>query len=235
MTSPNETPATATGTESKTGFFDLPRELRDEIYDLALEHERATTSSLGDEGALNLHLRAPEPRLCLVSQRFYSEYEERAPTSDNIRLLVSGSTPTNRFPSAGGFPYAARASAVDVHLVFAPYDETVHVCDYFEHLSEWLTELVKDMSCIRTLHLRPSFSAPPKSDDIDYFARMAQRNVLLLDWDFVLTQQKRKFKSIAPLTKVDVILTIPKLNSDDADATEVEAGNIASWTSAGGY
>jgi hypothetical protein len=43
MASPNDTLAVTTDINSNIGFFDLPRELRDEIYDLAFEHDRPNT------------------------------------------------------------------------------------------------------------------------------------------------------------------------------------------------
>jgi hypothetical protein len=182
---------------------------------------------------MSLHVRAPELGLRLVNRQFSSEYDERSPSTSNICLSVTGSTPTTKFPSAAGFSSASRATAVDIHLVFTPYDKTMY--KYFRHLSGWLTELVTDMPCIERLHLRLSFTCPPKVKDIDYFSRMTQRNIFLLDRDFVRMQEKRKSTPIALLTKVDMMLIIPKTNPDDAGSTEVETSNFASWTPAGGY
>jgi hypothetical protein len=234
MASPNETAAATTGANSKTGFLDIPRELRDEIYDLALEHDRATSD---DHGIMSLHVRAPEPRLRLVSKQFVSEYYGRSPSNTNICLLVVGCTPTTRFQSAGGFPYAARASAVDITLVqgvFGSYDDSVY--DYFEHLTAWLMELVKDMPCMKKLHLRLGFTIPPKLTVIDYYSRMAHRNVQNYGGSFLsmLVECKKK-QSALPLFKVDVELIMSKLDSGDANVTGVEVGKVASWTHEGGY
>jgi hypothetical protein len=234
MASPNETAAATTGANSKTGFLDLPRELRDEIYDLALEHDRATSD---DHGIMSLHVRAPEPRLRLVSKQFASEYYERSPSNTNIRLSVVGCTPTTGFQSAGGFPYVARASAVDITLVqgvFGPHDNSVY--DYFEHLTAWLLELFKDVPGIKRLHLRLGFSIPPKLTVIDYYLRMAHRNVQNFGGSFLsMLDECKKKQSALPLFVVDVELIMLKLDSRDATATGVEVGKVASWTHKGGY
>jgi hypothetical protein len=162
MSSPNDNPATPTGADPKVGFFDLPRELRDEIYDLALEHDRAITEL---RGTMSLHVRAPEPRLRLVSRQFASEYYERSPSKDDINPSVTGISLIRIPQSASGFTYAARATTVDATLTFDEYDDSMY--NYIDPLSTWLFELVKDMPCIKTLHLQLCFNIPPILKAID--------------------------------------------------------------------
>lgn len=156
MASPNDTPTATAGTSSKLGFFDLPPELRDEIYDLALEHDRSSTK---DSEAMHLHVRAPEPRLRLVSRQFASEYYERSPSKDDICLSATGNSTTKDFLSVGDFTYASQATAVNVSLTFDSFDNSLY--HYDMPVSFWLVELVTDMPCIKTIHLQLCFAIAP--------------------------------------------------------------------------
>lgn len=230
MTLPNETPTVTAGTKSKLGFFNLPRELRDEIYDLALEHDRSTTK---DSGAMHLHVRAPKPRLRLVSKRFASEYYERSPSKDDICLSVTGTSATQELLSAGDFTYAAQATTANVSLTFDPFDNSLY--DYDFTVSVWLTELVTDMPCIKTIDLQLCFAVDPRLTMFDWFLRTAHRAVPYIARSFVEIQHGRFRPVIIALNKVDVMVVMPKLDSDDADSTGSELGKVASWTPAGGY
>ena len=228
MTSIDEIFTTMTVPASKKGFFDLPRELRDEIYDLALEHDRTATE---DGGTMNLHVRSPEPRLRLVSRQFVSEYYERSPSKDNICLSITGSSPTKHLQSAGGFTYAARASTVNAILTFDPFDDSSF--HYVDPLSTWLSELVADMPCVKALHLQLCFNIPPHVAVIDWLSRTVHRAIRYLPVKLELSQWETR--ETISLDKVDVMVVLPKVSSHDATSTGTELGKIGSWTRAGGY
>lgn len=215
----------------KRGFLDLPRELRDEIYDFALEHGRTKTL---DSGAMHLHIRAPEPRLRLVSRQFASEYYERLPPKDSICLSVTGSSPTESLQSAGGFTPAARPSTVNVTLTFDTFDDSLF--SYVDLLSTWLFDLVTNMPCIKALHLQLCFKVPPDVTVLDWFSRTVHRAIRYLPVKFEPLQwETRETKPIISLDKVDVMVVLPKVSSNDATSTGTELGKIGSWTRAGGY
>lgn len=231
MASIDETLTTMTVPNSKKGFFDLPRELRDEIYDLALEHDRTTTQ---DGGTMNLHVRAPEPCLRLVSRQFALEYYERSPSENNICLSVTGSSPSKHLPSAGDFTYAARASTVNLTLTYDPFDDSLF--NFVDPLSTWLFELVADMPCIKALHLRLCCNVLPDALVIDWFSRTVHRAIGYLPMKVEMLQwETRETKPIISLDKVDVMVVLPKVSSDDATSTGIELGKIGSWTRTGGY
>jgi len=211
------------------GFFDLPRELRDAVYDLALEHDRASTQL---RGTMSLHVRAPEPRLRLISRQFASEYYERSPSKDDICLSVTGSSLIRIPPSASGFTFAARASTVDATLTFDEYDDSMY--NYIDPLSTWLFELVKDMSCIKTLHLQLCFNIPRHPKAIDWFSRTAHRGIPYIPEKLSLLQQEtRDTKPIISLDKVDVMVVMPRLNSENANSAGSQLGKVGTWTRAG--
>ena len=220
------------------GFFDLPRELRDEIYDLALEHDRAIPidhrqPSTSDQGTLQLHVRAPEPRLRLVSRQFASEYYERSPSTDDICLSVTGRSPNTSLQSSGGFPYAAQASRVDIKITFDNFDDNMYC--YAHLLATWMYELVTDMPCIKTFHLQVCFTIPSQQKIFNYFLRAAHRASLSFAREFVQVQLEKNRKTIIPLDKVDVMLIVPAPSSNDADSPGTELAKVGSWTPAGGY
>jgi hypothetical protein len=183
MASIDEIFTTMTVPASKKGFCDLPRELRDEIYDLALEHDRTATE---DGGNMKLHVRAPEPRLRLASRQFASEYYERSQSKDNICLSITGSSPTKHLQNAGGFTYAVRASTVNVTLTFDPFDDSLF--NYVDPLSTLLSELVADMLCIKALHIQLCFNVPPHVAVIDWFSRTVHRAIRYLPVKLELSQ-----------------------------------------------
>lgn len=229
MASPNETSAPTADPNSKIGFFDLPRELRDEIYDFALEHDRAVTQ---DSGTMHLHVRAPEVGVLLVSRQFASEYYERSPSKGTICLSVTGSSPTKHLQSAGGFTYAAHASTVKVTLTFDPFDHSLY--SYIDLLAAWLFEFVKDMLCVKTLHVQLCFNIPADLEVFDWFTRTARRAVPDVARHFE-TLQKKMFSGnpIFLLNRLDVMVVMPKLASDDANSTGSQLGKVGSWTRAG--
>lgn len=230
MTSSNETPAAETGTGSNLGFFDLPRELRDEIYDLAFEHDRSNTQ--GRE-IMEFNVRAPQPHLRLVNRQFESGYDERSPSTDNICLFVTGDSPTGNLQSARGFTEAAQASAIDITLTFDPFDDSLY--DYVLNVCFWLFDLVKDLPYVQTVYLELRFAIPLTLKTINWFARAAHRVVPSIDRSFTHMQRKLGMSPLIQFTQVDVMLVMPEGNSEGADSASVEDEKVATWTPARGY
>ena len=231
MASIDEIANTMTVPNTKKGFIDLPRELRDEIYDLALEHDRTTTK---DGGTMHLHVRAPEKRLRLVSKQFALEYYDRSPPKNDIRLSVAGNSPTIRLQSAGGFTYAVGASAVDVTLTFESFDDSLYT--YVDHLFPWLSKLVEDMPYVETIRIKLCFSISPNLKTFDWFSRAVHRA------SPYAVKQIQQFpgcwcntKPITLIDKMDLMVVLPKFESNNAVSTGSELGKIGSWTLVGGY
>lgn len=216
---------------TKKGVFDLPRELRDEIYDLALEHDRTTTQ---DGGTMHLHVRAPEKRLRLVSKQFASEYYELSPPRNDIRLSVAGSSPTISLQSAGGFTYAVGGSAVDVTLTFESFDDSLYT--YVDHLFPWLSKLVEDMPYVETIHIKLCFSIFPNLKTFDWFSRAVHRaSPYAVKQIHQLPRNWCNTKPITLLDKMDLMVVLPKFEPDNAVSTGSGLGKIGSWTLVGGY
>jgi hypothetical protein len=228
MASPNDAPAATTGTNSKIGFFDLPRELRDEIYDLTFEHNRTATQ--GRE-TMELSVRAPQPHLRLVNKQFTSEYDERSPSTDNICLFITGGSPTGNLLSARGFTYAAQASAVNITLTFDPFDHSLH--EYVPTICFWLFDLFKDLPHVKTVNLELRFAIPLMLETINWFSRTAHRAVPSINRWFTHVQRKHGMTPLVQITRVDVMLVMPE--GDSKDAASVEDEQVATWTPARGY
>lgn len=229
-----------TGKESKMGFFDLARELRDEIYDLALEHDRTTPidhrqPSTSDQGTLQLHVRAPEPRLRLVSRQFASEYYERSPSADDICLSVTGRSPKTSLQSPPGFPYAARASIVDVTLTFVDSCEDTIYRYIFHPLVSWLCELVAGMPCIKTLRPHLYFTVPLNPRMIKRFSRSARRGIPRVAPAFERLQKKSNDGPAITIDKLNVMLVTPVVDPNDVGSTANEPRWVGSWTLLDGY
>jgi hypothetical protein len=78
---PDPFPNMVEPSDKATGFFSLPRELRDNIYDMVRQdhHHQVTYITFGSRAAI------PEKRL--VSRQFKLEYDERAAASTYMYLL----------------------------------------------------------------------------------------------------------------------------------------------------
>jgi hypothetical protein len=94
-----QSPSAASTDDETTGFFTLPREIRDSIYDfMYLEGEQKPDGLNkaqiieGSDFGFIVHTRTPVPQARLVSRRFNSEYEER-PASANRAQLTSNEMP----------------------------------------------------------------------------------------------------------------------------------------------
>jgi hypothetical protein len=230
MASSYKIPTITTGTGSKIGFFDLPRELRDEIYDLAFEHDRC---DIQGRETMELSVRAPQPHLRLVNKQFTSEYDERSPSTDNICLFITGDSPTGNLLSVRGFTQAAQASAVNITLTFDPFDDSLH--EYVPSICFWLFDLVKDLPHVKTVNLELRFAIPLTLETINWFSRTAHRAVPSINRWFTHVQRKHGMSPLIQITQVDVMLVIPKGTSDSTDSASDGDEKVATWTPARGY
>ena len=161
-------------------FFSLPRELRDEIYDILHRHEEATHS-----GNLTFRYPAPLSHLHLVSHEFTAEFDKRTPAVS--RLIIS---PTSRnslwFPATQRLclPDAAtrRVGRSSKWPMFHELEVNFDVCDtyqeptaqllWFDKYSGWLLNLFgKDVHLafpphLCKLHLRLFFNYVSNMDRI---------------------------------------------------------------------
>jgi hypothetical protein len=230
MASPNDTLAVTTDINSNVGFFDLPPELRDEIYDLAFEHDRPNTQ--GRE-AMELNVRAPQPHLRLVNKQFTSEYDQRSPSTNNICLLVTGDYPTGILLSVRGLTCAAQASAVDIALTFDPLDDSMY--DYVPRACFWLFDLITDVPYVTAVHLEFRFAIPLTLKMINWFSRAAHRAVSSIDLSFTSMQRNLGMNPLIQITQVDAMLVTPEGNSDGADSASDKDEKVATWTPARGH
>lgn len=75
---------TANATSQPKGFFSLPRELRDEIYDILNYHE--VEAGLDQ---LVFRFRCPPVNTHLINRRFTEEFNMRTSSTDSSQLLVT--------------------------------------------------------------------------------------------------------------------------------------------------
>lgn len=98
------TTAAADPTQQTKGFFSLPRELRDVIYDLLHQHE--VDAELGQ---LTLRFQHSLPVLRHISRRFTTECDLRIPAASTTHLVVSQREGTKWF---NAYDQPARLSTV---------------------------------------------------------------------------------------------------------------------------
>lgn len=133
-------------------FFDLPAELRNEVYDFSLgnvethirKHVKAQTTNVA---SINL---------LLVSRQFNQEYADRAESAKEFATLKLSETPCN-CPSNIALPPSAKTIK---HVTFElAFDETNVVEMYeksFKHLRR-ITFVLKQMRTVKTLDFRHHF------------------------------------------------------------------------------
>lgn len=77
---PDTTQLSDNSARGPTGFFKLPRELRDEIYDLVFENYWTESKDANIIGARYIFkARTPLPLPRLISRQFKREYDQRFP------------------------------------------------------------------------------------------------------------------------------------------------------------
>lgn len=96
------------------GFFSLPRELRDSIYDMVWQEKQEKIS-----GA-NFRIQAAIPKVRLISRHFKSEYDERSPANSILHIADLGGD----FTLVGGMVprLAARTTHVRLSLEVSSCD-----------------------------------------------------------------------------------------------------------------
>lgn len=150
------------------GFFSLPRELRDEIYDIIHQHE--VEAELGE---LIFRFRCPPTNTRLINRRFTNEFNMRT-LPDNCPQLSVTHKPTCPYWSTCEQPY--RLPKLPVIMQNVPltqlefkfeakdeYREFNDVSLYFHEYTCWIAELVSCDQCLLSpsggheLHLQLSF------------------------------------------------------------------------------
>lgn len=128
-------------------FFDLPQEVRDNIYDECLED-----IDLPDL-CLELHLKAnkvPITALLLVNKAFSNEYRLRANTKQS--LTVTDDCPRGLLTTycQGNFDIPTRALTISTVYIEA---FVLHLTDIEEH-HDWISQLIAQLPAVRKVHLR---------------------------------------------------------------------------------
>lgn len=77
---PDPSPNMTEQSDEATGFFSLPRELRDEIYEMAGENHQKVSAEV------IIYFRTPIPSLRLVSRQFKTEYDQKAPALSCLNI-----------------------------------------------------------------------------------------------------------------------------------------------------
>jgi hypothetical protein len=77
---PDPSPNMTERSHEATGFFSLPRELRDQIYEMAWENHQQLTAEV------ILYCRTPIPTLRLASRQFQNEYGQKAPALSFLHI-----------------------------------------------------------------------------------------------------------------------------------------------------
>lgn len=116
--------APALSPSSKHGFFkSLPRELRDNIYDLLVQEIDGQFEQTQD--SFTYHLKAPLVTLRLVNHQYKLEYDERCSFNQHISQLLIKDVALSSLHVAYQFP-ALATRTTDMTLVLNPCDESLH-------------------------------------------------------------------------------------------------------------
>lgn len=128
-------------------FFDLPRELRDQIYDLML-HNRTNVPTHSLEAPELQVMNGPRSSALRVSTQFAQEYTEQMKRSTSLVIgdanVIGYDLALARIP----FVLASNCTRLAVHTNAYDIEEIVREVDY----------LIKGFSCISTLLLKVSIT-----------------------------------------------------------------------------
>ncbi|KAK4628805.1 hypothetical protein CLAFUW4_08044 [Fulvia fulva] len=152
-------PTATTGTDSTRHifpFFNMARELRDEVYDACLEEQEAAISIDLAYSSIDLALMAsnmPTTQLKLISRRFRQEYQERSNERSDLRLqeIMSMQVVGLRRDCLPAQLTHIRAVRLDL-LGFSSfhYGDGVLRCAY----RDWTTALFKHLPKLQSLSIR---------------------------------------------------------------------------------
>lgn len=91
-TSSSAVPAAAWDKET-TGFFSLPLELRDLIYDFCFQDQQQQCHQCGSIGTPRFDIRASLPELRLANRQIKTEYDRRWPLHSALKLSIASYNP----------------------------------------------------------------------------------------------------------------------------------------------
>lgn len=114
-----------------TGFFTIPPELRDLIYDFRLQDKQQQCDQCGSIGTPLFAIRASLPQLRLTSRRVKTEYDRRWPLNSALNLCVASYNPFLRSferPLPRPPRLAAMSTVVSVDLEFHGFIKAHWTC-----------------------------------------------------------------------------------------------------------
>ncbi|EMC94949.1 hypothetical protein BAUCODRAFT_519967 [Baudoinia panamericana UAMH 10762] len=138
-------------------FFDLPREMRDQIYDESLTFKQKYQSQHG----IRLRgRRVVNPALLLVSKQFHQEYVERADRKTTL-VIVDRNVYHGELLEVSKLPKQLTcATKLEIHLALACNGEADHITNGCRVLKElrmhrkWIVDLVRKMRRIGAIEIK---------------------------------------------------------------------------------
>lgn len=156
-----------TATPKLKGFFSLPRELRDEIYDIIHQHDVEV-----EMGYLTFSFRCPPINTRLINRRFTNEFDMRALPTNRSQLSVT-ENPTKPDWAWAAYNQPRRLPKLPVimqdvtftrlEFKFDASDEYQELELDYDHYKWWIKDLIKNEPCLLSssggheLHLKLSF------------------------------------------------------------------------------
>jgi hypothetical protein len=138
-----------------TGFFSLPRELRDQIYELAWENHQQLTAEV------ILYCRTPIPTLRLVSRQFKDEYDQKAPSLSSLHISdVACACKIEDVPRLAtrsrslhiGWVYIDTGISGNLNLLLQMFG-LAPIVDPIKERLRFLTELVSQFTHVKEVHV----------------------------------------------------------------------------------
>jgi hypothetical protein len=130
---PDPSPDIAEESDKPTGFFSLPRELRDTIYDMAREEGTRVV-----DGVMFTYCAAV-PKLRLVSRQLKSEYDQRPAVDTSVHVFD--------LPNKCTFKHFPRLATMSRYLEFSWTREDLCNINRLQSLSERNTPIRFTLSC----------------------------------------------------------------------------------------
>lgn len=116
----NNTEDATTTTTARIGFFSLPRELRDQVYELMYQDNKRkksySTPRNEPDNEITLTQRSRLPQLRLISRQFKREYDEYPPAESHLRVHMSTFEMLRMFDPQLRCPgLSRRATELEIH------------------------------------------------------------------------------------------------------------------------
>lgn len=227
------TTAAADPTQQTKGFFSLPRELRDAVYDLLHQHE--VDAELGQ---LKLRFQHSLAHLRHISRRFTTECDLRMPAAGTTHLVVSQREGTKWF---NAYDQPARLSTVATLRQDAFFREIEFEIEVFDH---YTAQLSGRMSWINSyaawiqdfLHHDPQLIAP------DYGGKISVRLFFkyLKHLDLIVQEVSASDWYFDQCTTIDIVLNgverlSPVFKRLDFHIYSEEPRTVATWRWGSGW